>query len=221
LIRSFTLPLRSQNKADKVDSVAMMAHLRSLTLALKDRNTSELTSDDSPEQRSMEPIWAPEDEIGHRVEVARELSEGDPRPLAAQGASGARVYLIDGARLRITSSLAKELGRLREQVFRSVGEGTGKSLDFDNHFDLEFSHLVALACICTVSGVSYGEPKLGWYCTAEGLNSYKGSEYIYGEWRISRSKARESAIENCSDRPLSRCRVRYCDKTWYNVNDNY
>jgi putative hemolysin len=142
LIRSFTQPFSNENKIGRVDYESMMAHLRALTLALKDREA--LGTPDSPtEERPMAPIWAPMDEPGHRVEVGRELSEGDPLPLSAQGASGARVYLIDGERLRIKSSLAMELGRLRERVFRAVGEGTGKDLDFDNHFDLLFWHLVA------------------------------------------------------------------------------
>jgi len=37
--------------------------------------------------------------------------------------------------------IVREIGRLREQTFRDIGEGTGKSLDLDM-FDAEYDHLI-------------------------------------------------------------------------------
>jgi len=49
------------------------------------------------------------------------------------------VYLAHAAQI---PALLREIGRLREQSFRAVGEGTGKEIDLDE-FDVDYLHLFA------------------------------------------------------------------------------
>lgn len=81
--------------------------------------------------------------------------------------------------------------------------------------------LTVLLCTSSISFSAYGAPNRYWYCTAEGFNYYNASEYVYGDWRLTKSEARVVAIENCSDRPLNRCRVKWCDRDWYDPNSPY
>lgn len=48
------------------------------------------------------------------------------------------IYLCS---VRETSALLREIGRLREQAFRLVGEGSGKACDVDG-YDLDYQHIV-------------------------------------------------------------------------------
>lgn len=50
------------------------------------------------------------------------------------------VYLTNAKK---SPGILREIGRLREQTFRDIGEGTGKSLDLDI-FDAEYDHLILL-----------------------------------------------------------------------------
>jgi putative hemolysin len=69
--------------------------------------------------------------------VANELARLDRE--ACLIASGAfKVYCAEAAALPAT---LQELGRLREQTFRAVGEGTGRAVDLDE-FDATYLHLV-------------------------------------------------------------------------------
>ncbi|OQX09517.1 MAG: hypothetical protein BWK76_22060 [Desulfobulbaceae bacterium A2] len=67
---------------------------------------------------------------------AREVAALAPeQTLAAAGEFA--VYLAHAAQI---PSLLREIGRLREQSFRAVGEGTGQDIDLDE-FDVDYLHL--------------------------------------------------------------------------------
>lgn len=50
-------------------------------------------------------------------------------------------FLVVSARGRSIPNLLREIGRLREESFREVGEGTGKDVDLDR-FDPDYDHLI-------------------------------------------------------------------------------
>lgn len=83
--------------------------------------------------RSLEPIVAPAPVNA----IAAEFEALPPRALLGQTGDLA-VYVIPGGR---RGAIMHEVGRLREETFRSVGEGTGKSLDLDQ-FDDWYDQLV-------------------------------------------------------------------------------
>lgn len=51
---------------------------------------------------------------------------------------GKKIYLVD---YQLGKDVVREISRLREITFRKVGEGTGKSKDFDN-YDKHYKHLI-------------------------------------------------------------------------------
>lgn len=71
----------------------------------------------------------------------------DPRRLVAELKQAERIgetqdgKTIYAANPTAGSALLREIGRLRELTFRTVGEGTGKARDIDR-FDLHYDHLV-------------------------------------------------------------------------------
>ena len=85
-----------------------------------------------PESKTMEPIVEPIDPKMVKTEV-------DALPencfLCSSGAMNA--YIADKKQI---PCIIQEIGRLREETFREVGEGTGKSIDLD-HFDDYYLHL--------------------------------------------------------------------------------
>lgn len=85
----------------------------------------------APRTAGPEPLPAAEDPL--RVEA--ELEEAE---LLGAAADGRQIRL---ARCRADSVLLRELGRLRERTFRTVGEGTGRARDIDD-FDLHYQHIV-------------------------------------------------------------------------------
>lgn len=69
--------------------------------------------------------------------ISAELSALPPEA-CIQAESNYFMYLVRATDIPITR---KELGRLREYTFRSIGEGTGKSFDWDE-FDESYHHLI-------------------------------------------------------------------------------
>jgi putative hemolysin len=118
---------------DGRDDEAMMRYLRARTLALSARH-------------------APRDAGSGRSWIRRrrqELERADqPWVLAREvGALPAEQHLIDTDRYAVYWATAaqiprtlREIGRLREETFRTVGEGTGRALDLDR-FDDHYLHL--------------------------------------------------------------------------------
>jgi putative hemolysin len=82
--------------------------------------------------KTLEPIVAPKATTGLIKEVD---GLADDQLLAANG--NLRVYMAPAGRI---PNILKEIGRLREETFRQVGEGTGKSIDLDR-FDDHYRHL--------------------------------------------------------------------------------
>ncbi len=90
------------------------------------------------------------------IGTRRETAPPDPMPLAHamdRGALRAEILAMrelgrtpDGKQIRVgrlkaDSPLLRELGRLREQAFRAVGEGTGRAFDVDA-YDTWYEHIV-------------------------------------------------------------------------------
>ncbi len=71
----------------------------------------------------------------HRAQLVRELACTERIGLTQDGKA------IHVSKLAPSSCLLREIGRLREQTFRAVGEGTGKRRDIDR-FDLYYDHLI-------------------------------------------------------------------------------
>ncbi len=83
-------------------------------------------------------LLATEKSISHPVErqqLRKELKEGEQLGLTTDGKE---IYLIDP---EVSSTVLKEIGRLREYTFRKVGEGTGTRRDLDKYDDY-YLHLV-------------------------------------------------------------------------------
>ena len=70
-----------------------------------------------------------------REDLLLELSKAE---LLGETKDQKLIYLC---RLQETSPLLREIGRLREQAFRLVGEGSGKACDVDE-YDLDYQHIV-------------------------------------------------------------------------------
>ena len=115
-----------------VDHEAVMAYVKALTFSMKDRLSGTV------DERKMEPIWAPQNEEQHHVLVEQDLKKADPHPQTGKG--GIELFLVDG--YNPSPELFREIGRLREKVFREVGEGSGKSIDLDENDPL-YQHFVA------------------------------------------------------------------------------
>lgn len=104
------------------DPAALAAHLRASTYLLgKD------IAAPAPAERTVDPLRDAVDRDLLRREVAA-LPDG--ARLASMGACA--VYLAHAAQI---PHLMQEIGRLREQSFRAVGEGTGRCADIDLHDD--------------------------------------------------------------------------------------
>jgi len=81
------------------------------------------------------PAQAP---LVHRPATTAIRGDLDRLVLLGETADGKRIH---GGRLPTDSPLLREIGRLREQTFRKVGEGTGKRLDLDA-YDSWYDHIV-------------------------------------------------------------------------------
>ena len=81
--------------------------------------------------------WAPVEQPRDRQLLIQELESIRPKGLLFSAAN----YDCFLANYQEIPNLMHELGRLREEAFRFIGEGTGKSLDTDE-FDHHYKHLI-------------------------------------------------------------------------------
>lgn len=119
---------------------AVSDYLRNRTYALNERAITPL----KPWRKLVNLLsWRPRDpavEVASPVDASRlerELSHLPPENLLASN-TDLKCYL---ANWEEAPSMMRELGRLREATFRSVGEGTGKEIDVDD-FDQTYKHLL-------------------------------------------------------------------------------
>ncbi len=108
----------------KGDLMAMMQYLRARTYALKGR-FEKLT-----DQRTLEPIATRGDAELIKQDISRMQMLTEEK--------GLQVLIAQGKDI---PNVVRELGRLREVTFRSVGEASGKSIDVDS-FDQHYHHIV-------------------------------------------------------------------------------
>ncbi|MFT3763522.1 MAG: lysophospholipid acyltransferase family protein [Pseudoxanthomonas sp.] len=104
-----------------------LARVRRALYAIGKRREAQADGGEPP----LEPLVAPADRAALREAVAA---------MQALGATADGKRIVAG-RLAAGSPLLREIGRLRELTFRTVGEGTGKRLDVDA-FDLHYEHIV-------------------------------------------------------------------------------
>jgi putative hemolysin len=88
--------------------------------------------------RKHEPIFITEKTVAHPEDSAFIKQELKTAILLGKTQDNCFIYLCDYHR---HPSVLKEIGRLRELTFRSVGEGTGSSRDLDK-YDQYYQHLV-------------------------------------------------------------------------------
>lgn len=83
-------------------------------------------------------IFKSEKTISHPIDAKLLKNEFKNNILLGKTNDNKHIYLVD-----YTSgpNILKEIARLREITFRKVGEGTGKSLDYDT-YDLYYKHIV-------------------------------------------------------------------------------
>ena len=83
-------------------------------------------------------IFTTQKNIVHPIDSKLLLKELEDSELLGEINGGKRIFLVkyDNAK-----NVLKEIGRLREHTFRSVGEGTGKYKDFDV-YDKYYKHIV-------------------------------------------------------------------------------
>jgi hypothetical protein len=88
--------------------------------------------------RNKSPLFITEKTIDHpqnRSNLKKELKASE---LLGETGDGKKIYLFD---YRSDSAVMREVGRLREIAFRSVGEGTGEKRDLDR-YDRHYRHLI-------------------------------------------------------------------------------
>jgi putative hemolysin len=126
--------------------------------------------------RTEKAVAHPED----RLALRRELHQAE---VLGETADGKRILLFDG---RASSTVMREVGRLRELSFRQVGEGTGKRRDIDA-FDAWYRHvllwdddelqIVGAYRVGDVREILASHGRKGLY--TEGLFSYSGAMLDY------------------------------------------
>lgn len=92
-----------------------------------------------PLETALNPVAEPSSPENIEAEVLR-LASLEGKILS--GGIGEATPLVIYFSGRESPLLVRELGILREKVFRSIGEGTGKSLDTDE-YDARYTHIVA------------------------------------------------------------------------------
>jgi putative hemolysin len=155
LLRTVMLPTELLNKRDHVfkvrighplsprklsafpDDAGMTAYLRWRTYLLGNRK----------ESGKPPGIWAGLIKTGHRASptvldppecavMEREIQNLPPEQILLESGDDSVIL----AKAQQVPQIMREIGRLREVTFRSVGEGTGKKIDLD-HFDSYYNHL--------------------------------------------------------------------------------
>lgn len=125
-INSWKDPSRRANGA------TVMNNLRQRTLDLRHENAERVPLRSLPEtialQRDMRPVLA---ELGKNASVVYDMDPESPNKKM-------KVFLAKG---RDIPETMKEIGRLREITFRSVGEGSGRSRDLDD-YDPLYDHFI-------------------------------------------------------------------------------
>lgn len=84
------------------------------------------------------PLFATESAIARperKTDLKKAVQQGEK---LGKTPDGKTIYLFEPVE---SSSVMREIGRLREMTFRAVGEGTGKHRDMD-HFDWYYQHLI-------------------------------------------------------------------------------
>ena len=109
-----------------------MAFLRTRTLMLGEGTNKELDTEVKPETN---PVTRNCSSVAQRAFQSEVEDLPQERRLATLGKLS--VYFADGCEI---PWILKEIGWLREQTFRAVGEGTGKAIDLDR-FDNFYEHL--------------------------------------------------------------------------------
>ncbi|MFO7936080.1 MAG: lysophospholipid acyltransferase family protein [Kiritimatiellia bacterium] len=113
----------------------LLQYIRLRTYILSARNKKEpkfkLTGF-KPDSKPMEPVVKPVDPEKIRAEV-----NSLPEKCFLCSSNSMSAYIAPKERI---PCIIQEIGRLREETFREVGEGTGKSIDLD-HFDDYYLHL--------------------------------------------------------------------------------
>lgn len=100
------------------------------------------------EERQIQPLAnAKRIAASDSISLEKEISEFTEDDVIAESGEY-RVYLTHATK---SPSILREIGRLREQTFRDIGQGTGKSLDLDI-FDAEYDHLVLHKKGCGIIG---------------------------------------------------------------------
>ncbi len=89
-----------------------------------------------PPDRKLEPLGdsIPAEQLLAELNLSEVLVDSTPD----NPGRGYKVFRADGQKIPQT---LLEIGRLREQTFRTVGEGTGEARDIDG-FDLDYDHFV-------------------------------------------------------------------------------
>jgi putative hemolysin len=88
--------------------------------------------------RNKSPLFITEKTIDHPQDRRTLKQELKASELLGETADGKKIFLFD---YRPDSAVMREVGRLREIAFRSVGEGTGEKRDLDR-YDRNYRHLI-------------------------------------------------------------------------------
>ena len=127
---SVSLPMR-------VGEPIPFSHIDSIPLSTQEKakllkkHLYRIGKNKSPLFRTVHTIAHPQD----RQRLRKELKQAI---LLGETSDSKKIYLVD---YQPDSDILKEIGRLREEAFRHVGEGTGNKQDLD-HFDKHYRHLV-------------------------------------------------------------------------------
>lgn len=125
-------------------------------------------------QQSLAEVWEELNQKGHRL-FEHPVNNPD---------RGFIVFMATGAKIPKTMY---ELGRLREDTFRRVGEGTGKPLDIDS-FDPYYIHLICWDKSAKAIAGAYRIGRLDEILAQRGLEAmysfslFDFSEYLNSEW---------------------------------------
>lgn len=123
-------PILPAEIAEYENPKELAAYLRARTYALE---ANIPVPKEEQKTRAQEPLSEPSPaaELKAELDAVREKSY-------LYSASDYQCYLVD---YQDVPNLMHEIARLREETFRAIGEGTGKSLDQDE-FDVYYKHLV-------------------------------------------------------------------------------
>ena len=115
---------------DNTESITAYLRMRSYALANK---PAEVETTTQPDIRAMEPVAD-----NHHPDVLQEAFDSLPPECLLHQEGDYSVYSVRGGQSPL---LLEELGCLRENTFRLVGEGSGKSRDLDI-YDKKYHHLL-------------------------------------------------------------------------------